>query len=248
MHESLFHKPPMGRLMEMLLELLFEGRRAATAFVGQLFYRSIRENVAAYDMLEVTLILIRMLEYFLLQTAIGLRYDKVNQLGQFQVISRIVIAQRTVLQVIIYRIEEILGRFPRRIYNIPVILTVGTTVVIAYLKAKIDAQTRKCSVQLLGSIIENYLFERMITLGNILGIVKSDTHEEDLSRLYHLTAITVIDIFMALKDIAQTLPGKVVRLYSIAAVVNVFNDYGLLCFPVEFVRHGTNNMFSSPEI
>lgn len=99
LHESLTDKPSVRRHVEVAFELLLERGERTVAQCRQFFDRYVAEDVRVDDLFEIVARGVHVREDLALKTAVRLRYDKIHQFGQLDILGRLVVHEVIVLQV-----------------------------------------------------------------------------------------------------------------------------------------------------
>ena len=99
LHESLTDKPSVRRHVEVAFELLLERGERTVAQCRQFFDRYVAEDVRVDDLLEIVARGVHVREDLALKTAVRLRYDKIHQFSQLDILGRLVVHEVIVLQV-----------------------------------------------------------------------------------------------------------------------------------------------------
>ena len=196
--------------------------------MSQLVDGNVVEDVVVDGLLEIGRHGVDVAQNLVLQAALVVGDEQVDQFGDFDRFGRFVVPEHLFLDVLVDSGEEVAQRAPGRIDHIGLFVAIGTTVVVGDVHLIGDAQMIQYLVQLFGVVIKDDLFERFVGFGDVFRVVVSGTEVKDVSAVDLMPYIAVIDVLFAAENLTDGMAVEGVGLNSVPVRLCVLHDRGLL--------------------
>lgn len=228
MHKSLLDKPFVRRLEVVAAKLLFERSQAAVALVGKRADRYILEDMVLDGLLKTLAREVYIAEYLACKAAVLLSHDKVDQLGNLQILGRRVVAKDIFFDIMVDAGKEVANRVPRRVDDVRAVAALLAAVAIVDIQLVYYAQVVEYVRELFVCIIKYNLLKRACIFGYIFHIVAAGAKVEDIAATYFLARVSVIDILVSTQNIAYPMAIEILRLNASPKGLDVLHDHRLV--------------------